>query len=72
MEYGRMVKVTLPPLSGGKDEPVLYVVGEEDPQEAMRLVKTKVAIGSNIEVVGRVSRHLLAALKIEPAQVTQV
>jgi hypothetical protein len=67
MEYGRMIKVT-PRLSegGGNDEAVLYVVGTEDPNEATRLIRNAISIGSKIEDVGRVSRQLLASLRIEP------
>ena len=58
MEYGRMIKVT-PRLSegGGNDEAVLYVVGTEDPNEATRLIRNAISIGSKIEDVGRVSRQ---------------
>jgi hypothetical protein len=67
MEYGRMIKVA-PRLSegGGDDEAVLYVVGTEDPNEATRLIRNAISIGSKIEDVGRVSRQLLASLRIEP------
>jgi hypothetical protein len=62
-----MIKVT-PRLSegGGNDEAVLYVVGTEDPNEATRLIRNAISIGSKIEDVGRVSRQLLASLRIEP------
>jgi hypothetical protein len=62
-----MIKVA-PRLSegGGDDEAVLYVVGTEDPNEATRLIRNAISIGSKIEDVGRVSRQLLASLRIEP------
>ncbi len=68
-----MIKVT-PRLSegGGDDEAVLYVVGTEDPNEAMRLIRNAIAIGSKIEDVGRVSRQLLASLRIEPSHFTRI
>jgi hypothetical protein len=74
MEYGRMVKVTLPTLFGDDAEPEagLYVVGAEDPTNAMNLVRDKVAHGSNIKVAGRVSHKLLAALGINPNAVTRI
>ena len=73
MEYGRMIKVT-PRLSegGGNDEAVLYVVGTEDPNEATRLIRNAIGIGSKIEDVGRVSRQLLASLRIEPDHFTRI
>jgi hypothetical protein len=72
MEYGRMVKATLPSSEGGDDEAVLYVVDTEDPDEAMKLIGNTVAVGSVMEVVGRVSHQLLDALKLGPGQVTRV
>ena len=72
MEYGRMVKVTLPKSEGGDDVAVLYVVGEEDPDAAVKLIGKTVAIGSNMEIVGRVSHQLLDALKLGPGEVTRV
>jgi hypothetical protein len=72
MEYGRMVKVTSTSSDGGNDEAVLYVVGAEDSNEAMMLVENMVVIGSNIEVVGRVSHQLLDSLKIELGQVIRI
>jgi hypothetical protein len=43
-----MIKVT-PRLSegGGNDEAVLYVVGTEDPNEARKLIRNAIGIGSN-------------------------
>jgi hypothetical protein len=71
-EYGRMVKVT-PPASGGEDdEAVLYIVATGDPDEAMRLVRKEIGIGSKIEDVGRVSQQLLVALWIEPGEVKRI
>ena len=72
MEYGRMVKVTTPSLFGGVEEAVLYVVGAEDPDEAIKLVENEVVVGSKIEIVGRVSHQLLAALGLNPNQVTRI
>jgi hypothetical protein len=72
MEHGRMVKVTLPSSEGGDDASVLYIVGAEDAKEVLPLVEDAVAIGSNIEHVGRVSLQLLEALGIKPGQVVRV
>jgi hypothetical protein len=71
-EYGRMLKVTSPSSGGGDDEAVLYVVGTGDPDEAMRLVRNEIGIGSKIQDVGRVSQQLLDALWIEPDQVKRL
>ena len=67
-----MVKVTTPSLFGGNEGPVLYVVGAGGSDEAEKLVENEVAVGSKIEVVGRVSHQLLAALGINPSEVTRV
>jgi hypothetical protein len=68
-EDGRMVKVTLPLSEGGDGATVLYIVGAEDIEIALRLVQGVVAVGSIIEHVGRVSHQLLEALGIKPGQV---
>jgi hypothetical protein len=57
---------------GGDDEAVLYIVGTGDPDDAMRLVRNEIGIGSKIEDVGRVSQQLLDALWIEPDQVKRL
>ena len=57
---------------GGDDEAVLYVVGEEAPDAAMKVIGKTVAIGSKMEIVGRVSHQLLAALKIELGQIIRI
>jgi hypothetical protein len=74
MEYGRMVKVTQPPFVEGAEEPeaALYVVGADDPTEAMILVRNEVAHGSKIEVLGRVTHELMAALGVNPNKVTRI
>lgn len=71
MKYGRLIKVTPPSSNIGHDEGILYVVAAEDPNEAVRLVRYMAVIGSDIEVVGRVSHQLLAALQLEPGQFTR-
>lgn len=74
MEYGRMVKVTQPPLFGRGVEPeaAMYVVGADDPTEAMILIRNEVAHGSKIEVLGRVTRELMVALGVNPNKVTRI
>jgi hypothetical protein len=74
MVYGRMVKVTQPPLfgEGAEREAAVYVVGAENPTEAVILVRNIVAHGSNIEVVGRVSHQLLVAMGVNPNKVTRI
>ena len=72
MDYGRLVKVTTPSVFGGDEEPVLYVVGAEDPEQAKMLVEKEVVVGSKIEIVGRVSHKLLSALGLNPYKVTRI
>lgn len=62
MGYGRMVKVITPSSFGGVEKPTLYVVGAEDPDEDKKLVQNEVVVGSEIQIVGRVSHQLQAAL----------
>jgi hypothetical protein len=72
MGYGRMVKVITPSLFGGVEKPALYVVGAEDPDEVKKLVQNEVVVGSEIQIVGRVSHQLLAALGLNPYKVTRI
>jgi hypothetical protein len=72
MAPGRMIKVTSPSSEEGGGETVLYVVGTEDPEEALRLVRREIGIGNKMEDVGRVSEHLLASLKTLPGKVTRL
>ena len=61
----------MPPPGALNTEPVVYVVAVEDPQEAMALVADRVVIGSDMEVVGRASYPLLAALNLKPGDVVR-
>jgi hypothetical protein len=72
MEFGRMFKVTPRSSGGGSDKAVLYVVGNGNPDEAMRLVRNQMGVGFKVEDVGRVSRQLLATLLVEPDQVKRI
>jgi len=70
MQYGRLVRVT-PPSTSGNAEPVVYVVAAEDPNAAMKLVADKIAIGSDMEVIGRASHQLLNALKLKSGEIAR-
>jgi hypothetical protein len=69
--YGRLVKVITSSLSGRVEE-AFYVVGVEDRDEAIRLVEKEVAIGSKVEVMGRMSHQLMSAVGLNPYKVTRV
>jgi hypothetical protein len=79
MEHGRMVKVFFP--DGSRPDAALFLVGTEDADEAKRLVRNQVVIGSKVEQVvigskvenvGRVSPQLLAAMGVTPRAVTRI
>ena len=70
LDYGRLVSVK-PPSTLGDAEPVVYVVADEDPDAALKLVADKVVIGSDMKIVGRASRQLLDALGLKPCEVVR-
>jgi hypothetical protein len=49
----------------------VYVVADEDPDAALKLVADKVVIGSDMKIVGRASRRLLDALGLKPCEVVR-
>jgi hypothetical protein len=59
MEYGRIIRVTLP--SG---ESSIYVVAQQDSAEAVSLLAPHVEPGAELEPVGRASLRLLEAMSI--------
>jgi hypothetical protein len=63
MADGRIIKVTT--YSGHKPSMTIYVVGNSNIEEAIKMIADLYPVGTAIEDMGRASNELLSALKIE-------
>jgi len=64
MGYGRLVRAKQ---YRGDPKGVAYIVAIADPNEAMQLIRERVAVtGDEVEDLGRVSEALLTALDLQP------